>query len=105
MVSRLAFGAIASLLLAPCDGSGSGSASDAAAPDAVAEVPDAAGAPVIDDVTVPEVATLDVGRGTAHIVGSIAYHSDTSQVAVVNVFEGKTGGIFRGALGGPSPQP
>jgi hypothetical protein len=94
---------LAASSLAPCDGS---SASDSGA-EAAATVPvDAAGAPVIDDVTLPATATIDISKGTAHVVGSISFHSDDSTVVGVNVLaHGTSGSIYRGALGSGSPQP
>ncbi len=94
--------ALAAVALDPCNGLGTGSDSGTSS---TAQV-DAAGAPVVDDVTVPETATIDVSTGVAHIQGSISFHSDTTPVTAVNVLaHGTSGSVYRGSLNGASPQP
>ncbi|MDB4997249.1 MAG: hypothetical protein JWM74_4681 [Myxococcaceae bacterium] len=93
---------LAAASLAPCDGS---SASDGGAEAAVTPPGDAAGAPVIDDVTLPPTATIDISTGRAHVIGSISFHSDDSAVVGVNILaHGTSGSIYRGPLGAASPQ-
>lgn len=90
----------AAALLDPC-GSSATTDGGAARPPAI----DAATAPVIDDVTVPASATIDSLTGVAHINGSISFHDDFGTVTGVNILgHGGNGSIYRGAIGGPSPQ-
>ncbi|MEO6572596.1 MAG: hypothetical protein ABIP89_02065 [Polyangiaceae bacterium] len=91
--------ALLALALDPCDGSRS--ASDGGAAPGV----DAATAPVIDDVSVPQSATIDTLTGVAHITGSISFHDDFGTVTGVNILgHGTNGSIYRGAITGASPQ-
>jgi hypothetical protein len=94
---------LAASALDPCSG---GAADSGASSEAAASTVDAAGAPVIDDVTLPATATIDLTRGSAHIVGAISFHSDDSTVVGVNVLShGTSGTVYRGSLGAGSPQP
>jgi hypothetical protein len=99
LAAKLLAVALLSLALDPCDGSSGASDGGVVAPF------DAASAPVIDDVSVPESATIDSLTGVAHITGSISFHDDFGTVTGVNILgHGTNGSIFRGAISGPSPQ-
>jgi hypothetical protein len=102
-VIRLLSVVLAASSLAPCD---AGGGSDSGAAPAATSPVDAAGSPVVDDVTLPATATISASSGAAHVVGSISFHSDDSTVVGVNVLgHGTSGSVYRGSLGGGSPQP
>lgn len=91
------------LVAAALDPCGSSGASDGGT--VVSPGIDAATAPVIDDVNVPESATIDSLTGVAHINGSISFHDNFGTVTGVNILgHGTSGSIYRGAITGPSPQ-
>jgi hypothetical protein len=105
LFAKLLFVALAAATLAPCDGLGGSDGGTDTGGDTVASA-DAVNGPVVDDVILPQTATIDISTGVAHIIGSISFHDDFGQVVGVNVLgHGTNGSIFRGSLGNDSPQP